>query len=68
MVETGFSGVRFRGDAERARAVYQGMTPLSPEDVADAILWVVTRPQHVNVGEVVLWPTDQASTTTVQRR
>ncbi len=68
MVETGFSTVRFRGDAERARAVYQGMTPLAPEDVADAILWVVTRPPHVNVGEVVLWPTDQASTTTVKRR
>jgi len=68
MVETGFAGVRFRGDAERAKAVYQGMTPLSPADVADAILWVVTRPPHVNVGEVVLWPTDQASTTTVQRR
>jgi len=68
MVETGFSGVRFRGDTERAKAVYQGMTPLSPEDVADAILWIVTRPRHVNVGEVVLWPTDQASTTIVQRR
>lgn len=68
MVETGFSGVRFRGDAERAKAVYQGMTPLSPEDVADAIVWVVTRPRHVNVGEVVLWPTDQASTTVVHRR
>lgn len=68
MVETGFSGVRFRGDAERAKAVYQGMTPLTPEDVADAILWIVTRPPHVNVGEIVLWPTDQASTTVVHRR
>lgn len=68
MVETGFSGVRFRGDLERAKAVYQGMTPLRPEDVADAVLWIVTRPAHVNVGEVVLWPTDQASTTTVHRR
>lgn len=68
MVATGFSGVRFRGDAERARAVYQGMTPLAPEDVADAIVWIVTRPPHVNVGEIVLWPTDQASTTTVHRR
>lgn len=68
MVETGFSGVRFRGDAARAKAVYAGMTPLAPEDVADAILWIVTRPQHVNIGEVVLWPTDQASTTVVHRR
>lgn len=68
MVETGFSGVRFRGDAARAKAVYAGMTPLAPEDIADAILWIVTRPAHVNVGEVVLWPTDQASTTVVHRR
>lgn len=68
MVSTGFSAVRFRGDQDRARAVYQGMTPLAPEDVADAVLWIVTRPAHVNVGEVVLWPTDQASTTTVHRR
>ena len=44
------------------------MTPLRPEDVADAILWIVTRPPHVNVGELVLWPTDQASTTVVHRR
>lgn len=68
MVATNFSGVRFRGDLERAQAVYQGMTPLAPEDVADAIAWVVTRPPHVNVGEIVLWPTDQASTTVVHRR
>ena len=44
------------------------MTLLSAEDVADAILWLLTRPPHVNVGEVVLWPTDQASTTRVERR
>ncbi|MBL8860669.1 MAG: SDR family NAD(P)-dependent oxidoreductase [Planctomycetes bacterium] len=68
MVATGFSGVRFRGDAARAAAVYAGMTPLSPADVAEAILWIVTRPPHVNVGELVLWPTDQASTTLVHRR
>jgi NADP-dependent 3-hydroxy acid dehydrogenase YdfG len=68
MVETGFSQVRFRGDAEKARAVYAGMRPLRPEDVAEAILWIVTRPPHVNVGELVLWPTDQASTTVVHRR
>ena len=67
LVETEFSTVRFRGDRERARAVYQGMTPLTAEDVADAILFVLTRPPHVNVGELVLWPTDQASTTTVRR-
>jgi NADP-dependent 3-hydroxy acid dehydrogenase YdfG len=68
MVATEFSLVRFRGDGARARKVYEGMTPLTPEDVADAILWAVTRPPHVNVGEIVLWPTDQASTTVVRRR
>jgi 3-hydroxy acid dehydrogenase/malonic semialdehyde reductase len=67
MVETDFSVVRFRGDEDRASAVYEGMTPLSPADVADAILYAVTRPAHVNVGEIVLWPTDQASTTIVRR-
>ncbi len=68
MVHTPFSGVRFRGDQERAKAVYQGMTPLSAEDVADVIVFVVTRPAHVNLGEIVMWPTDQASTTVVHRR
>jgi 3-hydroxy acid dehydrogenase/malonic semialdehyde reductase len=68
LVETEFSLVRFRGDAERAKKTYQGLEVLRPADVADAILWAVTRPRHVNVGEIVLWPTDQASTTVVQRR
>jgi len=68
MVETEFSEVRFRGDAERARSVYEGFQPLQPEDVADAIRWIVTRPRHVNIGELVLWPTAQASTTLVKRR
>jgi NADP-dependent 3-hydroxy acid dehydrogenase YdfG len=67
LVETEFSTVRFRGDEERARAVYQGMQPLTGADVADAILWAVTRPPHVDVGELVLWPTAQASTTSVHR-
>jgi NADP-dependent 3-hydroxy acid dehydrogenase YdfG len=68
MVETEFSDVRFKGDRERARKVYEGFQPLQPADVADAIRWVVTRPRHVNVGELVLWPTAQASTTRVERR
>ena len=68
MVETEFSDVRFKGDSERARKVYEGFQPLQPADIADAIRWVVTRPRHVNVGELVLWPTAQASTTIVQRR
>ncbi|MDP6539663.1 MAG: SDR family NAD(P)-dependent oxidoreductase [Planctomycetota bacterium] len=67
MVETDFSRVRFRGDEARADAVYDGMTPLGPGDVADAVLYAVTRPPHVNVGEIVLWPTDQASTSLVHR-
>ncbi len=67
MVETEFSSVRYRGDAALADAVYEGMSPLKPEDVADAILYAVTRPAHVNIGEIVLWPTDQASTRDVRR-
>lgn len=67
MVETEFSDVRFRGDAEKAAAVYRGMTPLTPEDVAEAIVWAVERPPHVNVGELVLWPTAQAGVTSVHR-
>ena len=67
MVETNFSVVRLKGDQAAADAVYAGMTPLTPEDVADAIAYAVTRPAHVNVGEIVLWPTDQASTRDVRR-
>jgi NADP-dependent 3-hydroxy acid dehydrogenase YdfG len=67
LVETEFSLVRFRGDEERAKKTYQGLKCLAPEDVAEAILFALTRPPHVNVGELVLWPTDQASTTVVKR-
>lgn len=67
LVESEFSLVRFRGDAERARKTYTGYEPLTPADVADAILYAVTRPRHVNVGEIVLWPTAQASTTVLKR-
>lgn len=66
MVKTEFSVVRL-GDEARANAVYDGMNPLRPEDVADAIGYAVTRPAHVNIGEIVLWPTDQASTRDVHR-
>ena len=68
MVETEFSLVRFHGDAERAAKVYQGLTPLGPDDVADAVVWCATRPLHVNVSDIVIWPTAQASTTLVHRR
>lgn len=67
MVETEFSAVRFKGDTEKAAAVYRGFEALAPSDVADVILFALTRPPHVNVGEIVLWPTAQASTTRVTR-
>jgi NADP-dependent 3-hydroxy acid dehydrogenase YdfG len=68
LAETEFSLVRFAGDAEKAKAVYRGMTPLSAEDVADCVVWAATRPSHVNVDEIVVRPRDQASATLVHRR
>ncbi|MEH2120724.1 SDR family oxidoreductase [Nostoc sp.] len=68
MVETEFSEVRFHGDTERANKVYQGVTPLTADDVADVIFFCVTRSPHVNINEVVLMPVDQASATLVNRR
>ncbi len=65
---TEFSQVRLRGDLDRAQAVYAGLEPLRPEDVAEAIVWAITRPPHVNVGEIVLWAAAQASTTVVTRK
>ena len=67
LVETEFSVVRL-GDRERADAVYQGMTPLVAEDIADAIAWVATRPAHVNIDEMVIRPRDQATAHHVHRR
>ena len=66
--DTEFSEVRFRGDLERARKVYEGLTPLGPGDVADCIAWAVTRPSHVNVDEIVVRPRDQATATEFHRR
>jgi 3-hydroxy acid dehydrogenase/malonic semialdehyde reductase len=68
MVETEFSEVRFHGDTERADKVYQGLTPLTGEDVADVVFFCATRPAHVNINQVILMPVDQASTTLVNRR
>jgi 3-hydroxy acid dehydrogenase / malonic semialdehyde reductase len=59
--DTEFSDVRFRGDAERKAAVYQGVDYLTPTDVADCILWVVTRPAYMNVDEIVIKPLQQAT-------
>jgi len=67
LAETEFSVVRL-GDERKAKAVYQGMEPLTAEDVADAILWVATRPPHVNIAEMVITPTAQGSLTKVHRR
>jgi serine 3-dehydrogenase len=68
LVETEFSLVRFHGDAERAKKPYQGLQPLTPEDVADAIVWAVTRPPHVNVQDMLLLATAQATATLVHRK
>ncbi len=68
LVETEFSIVRFSGDQERAASVYDGMTPLTAADIADCIVWAVTRPAHVNIDEMVIRPLDQASATLVHRR
>ena len=67
MVETEFASVRFRGDQDRAAKVYQNITPLQPEDVADAILWTATRPPHVNIHTVVMTTIDQANSTVFHR-
>jgi NADP-dependent 3-hydroxy acid dehydrogenase YdfG len=61
MVETDFSLVRFHGDEERAAKVYKGLIPLDPEDVADAIVWAVSRPAHVNIARVSLTTIHQAN-------
>jgi 3-hydroxy acid dehydrogenase/malonic semialdehyde reductase len=66
MVETEFSIVRM-GDEQKAKDVYKGMTPLTPEDIAEVIVWAATRPSHVNISEVVLTPVAQASLTKVHR-
>lgn len=68
LVNTEFSKVRFHGDQERADKTYDGMTPLSGADVASAVRWVAEQPAHVNVAEVLLFPSDQASATVVHRR
>ncbi len=67
-VETEFSNVRFKGDDERADMVYNGFEPLHPEDIADIIHFVVTRPYHVNIADLLVMPTAQASGTIVNKR
>ena len=64
---TEFSIVRFKGDQDRADKVYNGFTPLSSDDVADAVYYVTTLPDHVNVNDLVLMPTDQASAVNIHK-
>lgn len=67
LVETEFSEVRFKGDTDRAAQVYQGYKPLTATDVADVIYFMATRPPHVNISDLVLLPTAQASATIVKK-
>ena len=67
MVETEFSMVRFDGDLDKAAKVYEGVKPLTGDDVADCIAWAVTRPRHVDVDEIVVRPVAQATATMVTR-
>ena len=68
MVDTEFSLVRFKGDPEKAKEPYKGLMPLSGRDVADAILFIITRPPHVTVHDLLLMPTAQAGALIVNRQ
>ncbi len=67
LTETNFSVVRFHGDAERAGKVYENITPLTPDDVADAVVYCATRPPHVSINQIVMTPTAQASALVVHK-
>ncbi len=67
MVETEFALVRFKGDEESASKVYQGMTPLTGQDIAELILFTITRPKHVVIADMIVFPTAQGSATLVRR-
>jgi NADP-dependent 3-hydroxy acid dehydrogenase YdfG len=66
MVETEFSIVRFDGDEERAKKVYENIVPLKPEDIAETIYWIASRPAHVNINDIIIMPTIQANATTLK--
>ncbi|MEJ5962730.1 SDR family oxidoreductase [Pedobacter immunditicola] len=68
MVETEFSLVRFKGDEERAKAVYQNFEPLMAQDIADAIWFAVSRPAHININDMLIMPTAQASATITKKK
>ncbi|MEW5873961.1 MAG: SDR family oxidoreductase [Candidatus Zixiibacteriota bacterium] len=67
LVETEFSLVRFKGDKERASQPYKGLVPLRSEDIAEAVLWSASRPEHVNITEMIIFPTAQSSSTLAHR-
>ncbi len=68
MVETDFSSVRFHGDEDRAAKVYQNLTPLQPEDVANTIVWAASQPAHVNIARVLITSVDQANSLLLNRK
>lgn len=68
LTQTEFSEVRFKGDKDKAEKVYQGYQPLLPEDIAEIILFAVTRPKHVNIADLVVMSIDQASSTIVNKK
>jgi NADP-dependent 3-hydroxy acid dehydrogenase YdfG len=68
LAETEFSRVRFKGDEAKAKKVYQGINPLTAEDIAETLVWMASRPPHVNIDEMVIKPTDQAAIHKVFRR
>ncbi|WP_103069597.1 SDR family NAD(P)-dependent oxidoreductase [Aquimarina sediminis] len=67
LVETEFSNVRFKGDNLKANSVYKGFDPLTPYDIADIIAFVVTRPYHINIADLIVFPTAQANSTIVNK-
>jgi NADP-dependent 3-hydroxy acid dehydrogenase YdfG len=67
LVATEFSDVRFKGDTARAKTVYKGYQPLLPEDIAEVICFVLKQPPHVNIADLVVMPTDQASSTIINK-
>jgi NADP-dependent 3-hydroxy acid dehydrogenase YdfG len=68
MAETEFSVVRFKGDAAKASKVYEGVEPLTAEDIAETLVWIASRPKHVCIDELLIKCTDQAAVHKVYRR